>query len=79
MDRRTFLSTAGALLVKVLPANAQPAKKVPRIGVLHTSPAASVSQYVEASFLPLPLRRPSILIPRPPPLRLRITHAWAVR
>ena len=51
MDRRTFVSTAaGALLVTALPANAQPAKKVPRIGVLHTSPAASVSPYVEASF-----------------------------
>jgi putative ABC transport system substrate-binding protein len=51
MDRRTFVNTAaGALLVMAFPANAQPAKKVPRIGVLHTAPAASVSPYVEASF-----------------------------
>jgi putative ABC transport system substrate-binding protein len=46
MDRRTFVSTAaGALLVKVFPANAQSAKKVPRIGVLHAGPQATASQF----------------------------------
>ena len=49
MDRRTFVSTAaGALLVKALPASAQPAKKVPWIGVLHAGTPAAVSQNVEA-------------------------------
>ena len=49
MDRRTFVSTAAsALLAKVFPANAQPAAKAPRIGVLHASTAASASQNVEA-------------------------------
>jgi putative ABC transport system substrate-binding protein len=47
MDRRTFVGTAtGALLVKALPANAQSAKKVPRIGVLHAGPQATASQFV---------------------------------
>jgi putative tryptophan/tyrosine transport system substrate-binding protein len=49
MDRRTFVSTAaGALLVKALPANAQLAKKVPRIGVLYPGTPAAVAQSVEA-------------------------------
>ncbi len=49
MDRRTFVSTAaGALLVKAFPTNAQPAAKVPRIGVLHAATPAAVSQNVEA-------------------------------
>jgi len=49
MDRRTFVSTAaGALVVKALPANAQPAKKVPRIGVLHVSDSANASQFAAA-------------------------------
>ena len=49
MDRRTFVSTAaGAPLVKTLPASAQPAKKVPWIGVLHAGTPAAVSQNVEA-------------------------------
>lgn len=49
MDRRTFVSTAaGALLVKAFPANAQPATKVPRIGVLYASASDAVSQFVEA-------------------------------
>jgi putative ABC transport system substrate-binding protein len=48
-DRRTFVSAAaGALLVKVFPVNAQPAKKVPRIGVLHAGSQAATSQNVEA-------------------------------
>jgi len=49
MDRRSFVSTAaGALLVRAVPANAQPAKKVPRIGVLHPGTPASAPQSVEA-------------------------------
>ena len=49
MDRRSFVSTAaGALLVRAFPANAQPAKKVPRIGVFHPGTAASAPQSVEA-------------------------------
>ena len=49
MDRRTFVSTTmGTLLVRAFPANAQPATKVFRIGVLHPSAAASASQNVEA-------------------------------
>jgi putative ABC transport system substrate-binding protein len=48
MDRRTFVSTAaGALLVKAFPASAQPAKKVPRIGVLHAGTPAAVAQNSE--------------------------------
>jgi putative ABC transport system substrate-binding protein len=50
MDRRTFVSTAaGALLVKAFPANAQPATRVHRIGVL--SPGAPVtSSQLDAAF-----------------------------
>jgi len=49
MDRRSFVSTAaGALLVRAFAANAQPAKKVPRIGVLHPGTPASAPQSVEA-------------------------------
>jgi len=49
MNRRSFVSTAaGALLVRAFPANAQPAKKVPRIGVLHLGTPASAPQSVEA-------------------------------
>jgi len=49
IDRRTFVSTvAGALLVRAFPANAQPAKKVPRIGVFHPGTPASAPQSVEA-------------------------------
>ncbi len=49
MDRRTFASTAaGALLVTAVSANAQPAAKIPRIGVLHAGTPAAVSQNVEA-------------------------------
>ena len=49
MDRRTFVSTAaGALLVKALPANAQPAKKVPRIGVLVAGAPATASHLTAA-------------------------------
>ena len=49
MDRRSFVSTAaGALLVRAFPANAQPAKRVPRIGVLHPGTPASAPQSVEA-------------------------------
>src|SRR6266704_3220588 len=49
MDRRTFVSTAtGALLVKAFPANAQPAKKVPRIGVLVPGAPATASHIVAA-------------------------------
>jgi putative tryptophan/tyrosine transport system substrate-binding protein len=48
MDRRTFVSAAaGALLVRALPANAQPAKKVPRIGVLYAGPTTA-SQFAAA-------------------------------
>jgi putative tryptophan/tyrosine transport system substrate-binding protein len=44
MDRRTFVSAAsGTLLVVALPARAQPAAKVPRIGVLHVGTAGSSS------------------------------------
>jgi putative tryptophan/tyrosine transport system substrate-binding protein len=49
MDRRTFVSTAaGALLARVFPANAQPAKKVPRIGILVPGAPATASQLVAA-------------------------------
>ena len=49
MDRRTFVGTAaGALLVKAFPANAQPAAKVPRIGVLHPGDSATASQLAAA-------------------------------
>jgi ABC-type uncharacterized transport system substrate-binding protein len=49
MDRRTFVSTAaGALLVKAFPANAQPAKKVPRIGVLVPGAPATASHLTAA-------------------------------
>lgn len=49
MNRRTFISTAAsALLAKAFPANAQPATKVPRIGVLYATTPASASQNVEA-------------------------------
>ena len=49
MDRRTFVSTAaGALIVKAFAANAQPAKKVPRIGVLHAGSQAIASQLAAA-------------------------------
>ena len=49
MDRRAFVSAAaGALLVGVFPAHAQPANKVPRIGVLHPGTPASAPQSVEA-------------------------------
>ena len=49
MDRRTFVSTAaGALLVKALPANAQPPKKVPRIGVLVPGAPATASHLTAA-------------------------------
>ena len=49
MDRRTFVCTAaGVLLAKASPANAQPAKKVPRIGVLYGSTPTAVSESVEA-------------------------------
>jgi putative ABC transport system substrate-binding protein len=49
MDRRTFVSTAaGALLAQAFPAHAQPAKKLPRIGTLHTSDPATSSPFVAA-------------------------------
>jgi putative ABC transport system substrate-binding protein len=49
MDRRTFVSTAaGALFARALPANAQLAKKVPRIGVLHPGASATSSQLAAA-------------------------------
>ena len=49
MNRRSFVSTAaGALLVRAFPANAQPANKVPRIGVFHPGTPASAPQSVEA-------------------------------
>jgi putative ABC transport system substrate-binding protein len=49
MDRRAFVSAAaGTLLVGVFPAHAQPANKVPRIGVLHPGTPASAPQSVEA-------------------------------
>ena len=49
MDRRSFVSTAaGALLVRAVPAYAQPATKIPRIGVLHPGTPASAPQSVEA-------------------------------
>ena len=49
MDRRMFVSTAaGALIVKAFPANAQPAAKVPRIGVLHPGTPTYAPQFVEA-------------------------------
>jgi putative tryptophan/tyrosine transport system substrate-binding protein len=50
MDRRTFVSTAaGALLVKAFPANAQPPKKVPRIGVLVPG-APTTASHLTAAF-----------------------------
>jgi putative tryptophan/tyrosine transport system substrate-binding protein len=49
MDRRAFASGAvGTLLAGVFPAHAQPANKVPRIGVLHPGTPASSPQSVEA-------------------------------
>jgi len=49
MDRRSFVNTAaGALLVRAVPAYAQPATKIPRIGVLHPGTPASAPQSVEA-------------------------------
>jgi putative ABC transport system substrate-binding protein len=49
MDRRTFVSAAvGTLLVGAFPVYAQPANKVPRIGVLHPGTPASAPQSVEA-------------------------------
>jgi len=49
MDRRTFVSTvAGAMLVKALSANAKPARKVPRIGVLHSGTQATSSPLAAA-------------------------------
>jgi len=49
MDRRAFVSgAAGTLLVGVVPAHAQPANKVPRIGVFHPGTPASAPQSVEA-------------------------------
>src|SRR5438105_2879302 len=50
IDRRTFVSAAaGALLVKALPTNAQPSKKVPRIGVL-TPGAPATASHLSAAF-----------------------------
>ena len=49
MDRRSFVNTAaGALLVRAVPAYAQPATKIPRIGVLHPGTPLSSPQSVEA-------------------------------
>jgi putative ABC transport system substrate-binding protein len=49
IDRRTFVSAAaGALIVKPLPANSQPATKVPRIGVLTPGALATTSQLAAA-------------------------------
>ena len=49
MDRRTFVSTAaGALLVRAFPAGAQPAAKIPRIGVLHPGNSVTSSQLAAA-------------------------------
>ena len=49
MDRRTFVSTAGgALLARTFPAHAQPAAKVPRIGVLFTGTRATATQVSDA-------------------------------
>jgi putative tryptophan/tyrosine transport system substrate-binding protein len=49
MDRRAFVSgAAGTLLAGVFPAHAQPATKVPQIGVLHPGSPASAPQSVEA-------------------------------
>src|SRR6266487_655085 len=49
MDRRTFVgAAAGALLVKAFPANAQPAKKVPRIGALAPGVPATASHLTAA-------------------------------
>ena len=49
MDRRTFVSAAvGTLLAEALSANAQPAAKVPRIGVLFPGSPANAMQFVEA-------------------------------
>jgi putative ABC transport system substrate-binding protein len=49
MDRRTFVSSAvGVLLAVALSANAQPAAKVPRIGVLFPGSPANAMQFVEA-------------------------------
>ena len=49
MDRRTFVSAAvGALFAKALPAHAQSAAKVPRIGVLFTGTPATAAQVSDA-------------------------------
>ena len=49
MDRRAFVSgAAGTLLVGMFPAYAQPANKVPVIGVLHPGTPGSAPQSVEA-------------------------------
>jgi len=49
MDRRTFVSAgAGVLLARALPAHAQSAAKIPRIGVLFTGTQATAAQVSEA-------------------------------
>ena len=49
MDRRTFVSTAGAaVLVRTFPSAAQPSTKVPRIGVLYTGTPSTASPSLEA-------------------------------
>lgn len=49
MDRRAFVCSAvGALLAEALPANAQPAAKVPRIGVLFPGSPANAMQFIDA-------------------------------
>ena len=49
MDRRAFVRSAGgALLAEALCANAQPAAKVPRIGVLFPGSPANAMQFIDA-------------------------------
>ena len=49
MDRRTFVSsTFASLVTNALSANAQPATKVPRIGVLFPGTQAIAAKFVEA-------------------------------
>jgi len=48
MNRRTFIAGASMVVAAPLGARAQPAGKIPRVGIIHMGPAGSVPQFVEA-------------------------------
>jgi putative ABC transport system substrate-binding protein len=48
MDRRTFIAGASVVVAAPLAAQAQPAGKIPRVGVIHMGPAGSAPHFVEA-------------------------------